>query len=130
MFAAPGNHRLAPLSSFRTQEIFMSRVKQCYLWELAGPAAGSWYALVLGDELDGRVPEVLVAPVCSSVKEADTTEADVYCPARLSPVGEPLVIAAWALAPMPVHCLSREMGMMADDIIRKVREINARLVGN
>ena len=106
----------------------MSRVMESSLWELAGPAAGSWYALVLGDEDDGPVPEVLVAPVCSTLTQADATSDDVYCSASLSPVGEALVIAAWAVAPMPVHCLSREIGPVDAGIVRQVYEISGRLM--
>jgi hypothetical protein len=105
-------------------------MKESTVWELAGPAAGSWYALVLSEEHQGAgsVPEVLVAPVCASLSKADATTNDVYCPANQSPTGAHLVIAAWAVAPMPVHCLRREIGVLDPAIVKRVRETNARLV--
>ena len=100
------------------------------LWELAGPAAGSWYVLVLSGQHagPGMVPHVTVAPVRLGLSAADATAGDVFCPASQSPLGDPLVIAAWATASMPAHCLSRQIGAMDESVVNQVRETYENLV--
>jgi hypothetical protein len=101
----------------------------CTLWELAGPAAGSWYVLVLSEEhqLPGTVARVTVAPVRLTLPAVLCTSEDVFCQADLAPLGEDLVIAAWATASMPAHCLSREVGLLPESIVEQVREVYDKL---
>lgn len=92
----------------------MSRIHDATLWGLTGPAAGTWYALVVEDEpgTSRALPEVLVIPVTSAREAWETTKADVVCPAQSSPTGERLVFAVWAAAPIPSHCLSEPVGVI------------------
>src|SRR5688500_5385812 len=90
----------------------MPRFKENTLWQLSGPAAGEWYALVLSGERSGAgsLPEVVVTPARAGLTADDASRHDIVCSANASPTGELLVFAAWAIAPIPANCLDRELG--------------------
>jgi hypothetical protein len=109
----------------------MSCYEPSTLWALSGPAAGTWYALVLAGETPGPggLAEVLVVPARTGVDKQDVTHDDVMCPAEASPTGEPLVFAAWAAAPIPAHCLVREIGSLDYEFCRLVEVARLRAAG-
>ena len=108
----------------------MSRYRKASLWELAGPAAGTFHGLVLSDEnhLGGALPEVLIAPASPRIPSNNASFMDVVCPAYQSPTGETLVIAAWAMAPIPAHCLSQEIGTVDPAIVSEVELTYERMM--
>src|SRR5436853_6175438 len=107
----------------------MSRYRRASLWELAGPAAGTFHGLVLSDEhhTGSTLPEVLIAPASPRIPANNASFMDVICPAYQSPTGEALVIAAWAKAPIPAHCLSQEIGNVDPGIVAEVELTYERL---
>jgi len=100
----------------------MSRFRKGSLWELAGPAAGVFHGLVVAEENNdgGALPEVLIAPASPRIPVEHASSTDVVCPAYQSPTGEHLVVAAWAMAPIPSHCLSQEIGTVDPSVISEV----------
>lgn len=110
----------------------MALFRENTLWALNGPAAGNWYGLVLADRPDGiwKMPEVVIVPARAHLTLHDVTHHDVICPEDSSPVGQPLVFAAWAIAPIPAHCLEREVGLIDEGLVAGVREAHGDLHGD
>ena len=102
------------------------------LWSLNGPAARDWFGLVLGHRPEGiwSVPEVIVVPARAHLTLYDVTHHDVICPEDSSPIAQPLVFAAWAVASIPAHCLEREVGVIDPAIVARVREAHGNLEGD
>jgi hypothetical protein len=78
--------------------------------------------LVLAEEnhAGGALPEVLIAPASPRIPVEHASSMDVVCPGYQSPTGELLVVAAWAMAPIPSHCLSQEIGTVDPSVITAV----------
>jgi hypothetical protein len=110
----------------------MTEFRQNTLWSLKGPAAREWYGLVLADRREGiwKMPEVVIIPARAHLTLPEVTHHDVICPADSSPIGQALVLAAWAVAPIPAHCLEREVGAIDEALVGKAREAHGDLQGD
>ena len=110
----------------------MSPFRENALWSLNGPAAREWFGLVLAERSEGtwKVPEVIIVPARAHLTLHDVTHHDVICPEDRSPIGQPLVLAAWAIAPIPAHCLEREVGTIDPAIVQRAREAHGDLAGD
>jgi len=116
----------------KKDDVPSSRFEEATLWELAGPAAGEWFALVLSGAATAysTVSQVLVVPAKAGVPRTEVTDHDVVCDAAASPLRECLTFAAWATAPIPAHCLKREVGRVDQRLVVQVKKAHETLSAN